>query len=70
MEVPVRVVKITSNDHQELIYLPRRLRRLGFVKGRHVLLKVDAEKRRLILELLPEVTGIMEGVARDAGARL
>ena len=55
MEVPVRVAKITSNDHQELIYLPRRLRRLGFVKGRFVLIKVDAEKRRLVLELLPEV---------------
>ena len=70
MEVPIKVAKITSNDHQELVYLPKCLQRLGFIKGRHVLLKVDAEKRRLILELLPEVTGIMEGVARDAGARL
>jgi len=55
MEVPVRVVKITSNDHQELIYLPRRLRKLGFVKGKYALLKVDTEKRRVVLELLPEV---------------
>jgi len=55
MEVPVKIAKITSNDEQELVYLPRRLRKLGFVKGRFVLLKVDAEKRRLILELLPEV---------------
>jgi len=46
-----KVVKVTSNDSTELIYIPKSIReKLGLYKGVYVKLTVDGE--RLILEPL------------------
>jgi len=47
------VSKVTSNDRQPMIYLPKRLEKVGLKKGVRVLLKWDRERRRLIIEPLP-----------------
>ena len=55
MEVLVRVSKITSNDGQELIYIPREIvKRLGYQKGTRILIKVEKETGRIIIEKLME----------------
>jgi AbrB family looped-hinge helix DNA binding protein len=47
----VKIVKITSNDSTELIYLPKSIREaLNLRKGTYVVLKVKG--RRLIVEPL------------------
>jgi len=53
MEEIIRVSRITSNDTQPLVYLPKRLEKLDLKKGVRVLLKWDRERRRLIIEPLP-----------------
>jgi hypothetical protein len=54
-EIPIRTAKITSNDSQEMLYLPQLLRKFGFKKGVMVLLKIDS-KGRLVVEKIPELT--------------
>jgi AbrB family looped-hinge helix DNA binding protein len=47
----IRVVKVTSNDSTELIYLPKTIReKLNLRKGTYVKLMVDG--KRLIIEPL------------------
>ena len=55
-ETPVRIVKVTSNDHQPMVYLPRVLVAYGYRKGARILVKLD-RKGRVVLELLPELKG-------------
>jgi len=49
--VPIKIVKVTSNDNTPLIYLPVEVRRvLGLGKGDRVLLYIDSATRRLVIE--------------------
>ena len=61
MEIPIRVSKVTSNDSQELIYLPKEIvRKLGLRKGVKVILKVDTKSCRLIIEKLPDLPSLIK----------
>jgi len=54
--VPIKIVKISSNDGVALIYLPKEIRELGFVKGMKVMLYINEEDRnQMLVEKLPEV---------------
>jgi hypothetical protein len=55
-EIPIKVAKITSNDTQPLIYLPKCLSEIGFSRGSKVLLKLD-QNGRLIIEKIQELRG-------------
>jgi len=53
--IPIRIVKVTSNDTSPLIYLPADVRRvLKIKKGDRLLLSVDRELKRLIAEKVVE----------------
>jgi len=52
--IPVKTVKISSNDTVPIIYVPKDVRNLGFEKGVRVLLSVDGQGR-LIVEKLPQI---------------
>jgi len=48
----VKVVKVTSNDSTELIYIPKSIREaLNLRKGTYVILRVQG--RKLVVEPLP-----------------
>lgn len=50
-EIPAGLAKVTSNDKQEMIYIPKRLvRALGLSKGTLVMWKLDPVRRRIIIE--------------------
>jgi len=54
--IPVKTVKISSNDTVPLIYLPKDIREiLGFEKGVKILLYVDESCKRLVVEKLPPI---------------
>ena len=54
--VPVRLSKVTSNDTQELIYLPKLIvRKLGLEKGTRVLLCIDKKRNRLVIVPMKEI---------------
>jgi len=53
--IPVKTVKISSNDTVPMIYIPKDLRDLGFEKGIKVLLSVD-DQGRLVVEKVPSIS--------------
>jgi len=54
--IPVKTCKISSNDSVPLIYLPKDIREiLGFEKGVKILLYVDEDCKRLVVEKLPQI---------------
>jgi bifunctional DNA-binding transcriptional regulator/antitoxin component of YhaV-PrlF toxin-antitoxin module len=54
--IPVQICKISSNDTVPLIYLPKEVQEiLGLRKGTKILLYVDEERKRLVIEKLPAI---------------
>ncbi len=54
--IPVKTCKVSSNDSVPLIYLPKDIRDiLGFEKGDKILLYVDQDCKRLVVEKLPQI---------------
>jgi AbrB family looped-hinge helix DNA binding protein len=52
--VPIKIVKVSSNDTVPLIYLPKEVRqRLDLEKGDKVIMYVDVEGSRLVIEKIP-----------------
>jgi len=49
--IPIRLSKVTSNDRQEMIYLPKLVvRRLGLYKGTPVAIYLDQNRKCLIIK--------------------
>lgn len=54
--LPVKIVKISSNDGAALIYLPKEIREMGFVKGEKVMLSINEEdSKQMLVERLPRL---------------
>ena len=54
--IPVKTVKISSNDSVPIIYVPKDVQKiLGFEKGVKLLLYVDEDCKRLVVEKLPTI---------------
>jgi len=55
--IPVKTVKISSNDSVPIIYVPKDVQKiLGFEKGIKLLLLIDGEHKRLVIEKIPPIT--------------
>ena len=55
--IPVKTVKISSNDSVPIIYVPKDVQKiLGFQKGIKLLLLIDGEHKRLVIEKIPPIT--------------
>ena len=53
---PVKICTISSNDGIPLIYIPKDVRQiLGLEKGVRILLYVDQDSKRLVVEKLPQI---------------
>ena len=51
--VPIKVGRVTSNDEWPLIYIPAEaIRKLGLRKGARIIMLIDAEQKRLIIQKL------------------
>jgi len=49
--IPIKVCRVTSNDTWPLLYLPAEaIRRLGLRKGVRVMILLDSERHRLVIE--------------------
>ena len=54
--VPVKIVKISSNDTVPIIYVPKEIRQiLGLKKGVKILLYVDHDLKHLVIEKIPSM---------------
>jgi len=59
--IPVKTCKVSSNDTVPLIYLPKDIRRiLDLEKGTKILLYVDEDQKKLIIEKLPSVESLTQ----------
>ena len=59
--IPVKTCKVSSNDSVPLIYLPKDVREiLGLEKGVKVLLSVDEDRKKLIIEKLPLIESLTQ----------
>jgi len=48
--IPVRLGRVTSNDHQELVYIPKEaVRYLGWKKGTRLAIYIDVKRKGLLL---------------------
>lgn len=58
--VPVKTVKISSNDTVPIIYVPKEIRQiLGLRKGVKILLYVDHDLKHLVIEKIPSMKNRM-----------
>lgn len=61
--VPVKIVKVSSNDSVPLIYLPKEVReRLDLEKGDKVIMYINVDGSRLIIEKISPVSGLQHSV--------
>jgi len=53
--IPIKVGRITSNDEWPLVYIPAEaIRRLGLKKGVRVIMFLDYERHRLVIQKVEE----------------
>jgi bifunctional DNA-binding transcriptional regulator/antitoxin component of YhaV-PrlF toxin-antitoxin module len=68
--IPVRIVKVTSNDTTPLIYLPADVQRaLKIRKGDRLLLYIDRKRNRLIAQKVAEADQLSETIGNSGRRR-